>query len=60
MQSLIEGEVWNAFLCSDTSLNLFNDECFSVAFTEIKKVPLSACLAVRRMKHFFKDGCHEL
>lgn len=39
-----------------TNFILFSDECFSVAFTKIKAVPLSVCLAVRRMKHSFKDS----
>lgn len=39
-----------------TSFILFSDECFSVAFTKIKAVPLSVCLAVKRMKHSFKDS----
>lgn len=42
------------FLHSDTSVYLFGDGCFSVAFTKIKTVPSLVCLAVSKMKYSFK------
>lgn len=47
------------FLHSDTSFYLFGDGCFGVALTEVKTVPSSACLAVRKLKYSFKDNHYD-